>query len=56
MENYRITKATAYDGCIPITVYVVQKCTRGFLVDKWINIRAFQDKKKAISLLELLKR
>ena len=52
---YRIKKDVAYDGCIPVTVYVVQRLQERWFGDKWMNIKGFQDKKKAISLLELLK-
>ena len=51
---YRIKTDVVYDGCIPVTVYIVQRLQERWYGDKWINIRGYQDKKKAISLLELL--
>lgn len=42
-------------GCIPHTIYFVQKLEEGFLSDKWVNIKGFEDRKKAEALLQLLK-
>ena len=53
---YRIKTDVVYDGCIPVTVYIVQRLQERWYGDKWMNIKGYQDKKKAISLLELLKR
>lgn len=53
---YRIKTDVVYDGCIPVTVYIVQRLQERWYGDKWLNIKGYQDKKKAISLLELLKR
>ena len=36
----------AYDGCIPVTVYMVQKYVGGSIFGKWVNIKGFSDKKK----------
>lgn len=45
----------AYKGCEPITIYMVQRCqVRTILGDKWLNIKGFEDRKKAESLFELL--
>ena len=52
----RITPMNAYDGCIPVTVYMVQKYVRGSIFGKWVNIKGFSDKKKAVALLSLLYR
>ena len=35
-----------YDGCIPVTVYMVQKYVGGCIFGKWVNIKGFSDKKK----------
>ena len=51
----RIIPTTAYDGCIPVTVYMVQKYVRGCIFGKWVNIKGFQVKKKAVELMSLLK-
>ena len=37
----RIIPTTAYDGCIPVTVYMVQKYVRGCIFGKWVNIKGF---------------
>ena len=50
----RITPMNAYDGCIPVTVYMVQKYVEGIVFGKWVNIKGFQDKKKAEALMSLL--
>ena len=44
-----------YKGCIPITVHMVQKLEEGWLCDKWVNVKGYEDKKKAEQLLKLLK-
>ena len=50
----RITPMNAYDGCIPVTVYMVQKYVGGCIFGKWVNIKGFSDKKKAEALMSLL--
>ena len=44
-----------YNGCIPITVYMVQKLEEGFLFDKWVNVKGFEDYKKAKQLYNILR-
>ena len=51
----RIIPTTAYDVCIPVTVYMVQKYVRGCIFGKWVNIKGFSDKEKAEALMSLLK-
>ena len=51
----RIVPMDAYDGCIPVTVYMVQKYVGGCIFGKWVNIKGFSDKKKAVALMSLLK-
>ena len=51
----RITPMDAYNGCIPVTVYMVQKYVRGCIFGKWVSIKGFKDKKKAVALMSLLK-
>ena len=55
MSNYRIKIGSGYNGCIPITVHWVQVKKSGFFSDKWENIKGFEDKKKALALLNALK-
>ena len=38
----------------PITAYMVQKYSDGFFGGKWVNVKGFSDKKKAIQLKEML--
>lgn len=52
----RITTMNAYDGCIPVTVYMVQKYVGGSIFGKWVSIKGFSDKKKAVKLKSLLDR
>ena len=46
----------AYVGCIPVTVWIVQKYVGGCIFGKWVNIKGFSDKKKAVELMSLLER
>ena len=50
----RIIPMDAYDGCIPVTVYMVQKYVRGCIFGKWVNIKGFSNKGKAVALMSLL--
>lgn len=50
----RIVLKEVYDGCIPVTVYMVQKYVNHFPFGKWVNIKGFSDKKKAVALMSLL--
>lgn len=52
----RIIPMEAYDGCIPITIYMVQRYAAHFPFGKWVNIKGFSDKQKAVALLSLLYR
>lgn len=45
----------AYDGCIPVTVYMVQKHIEGFIFGRWVNIKGYSDRRKAVELVNLLK-
>ena len=45
----------AYYGCIPVTVYMVPKYVGDCILRKWVNIKEFSDKKKAVALMSLLK-
>ena len=50
----RIIPMDAYDGCILITIYMVQRYADHFPFGKWVNIKGFSDKQKAVALLSLL--
>ncbi len=50
----RIISMEVYKGCIPVTVYMVQKYVGGSIFGKWVNIKGFSDKKKAVALMSLL--
>lgn len=50
----RIIPMEAYDGCIPVTVYMVQKHIDGFIFGKWVSIKGFSDRRKAEELMKLL--
>lgn len=52
----RIISMEVYDGCIPVTVYMVQKYVGGCIFGKWVNIKGFSDKEKAVALMSLLNR
>jgi len=44
-----------YKGCIPITIYMVQRLQEGWLCDKWVNVKGYEDRRKAEKLLKMLK-
>lgn len=50
----RIISMEVYKGCIPVTIYMVQKFVDHFPFGKWVNIKGFSDKKKAVALMSLL--
>lgn len=43
----RIVPMEAYNGCIPVTVWMVQKRVGGCIFGKWVNIKG----KKVFQLL-----
>jgi len=51
----RIIPMEAYDGCIPVTVYMVQKYAEDFIFGKWVNIKGYSDRRKAVELMKILK-
>lgn len=52
---FRIVKVEAYNGYFPINAYMVQRCQeRTFLPNKWVNVKGYEDRRKAESLFELL--
>lgn len=55
MKQYGICTCTYYNGCIPITVYVVQKRIDSFLCHKWVTVKGYDDKDKAVNLYNLPK-
>lgn len=57
MQRYRIYSEPfgAYNGCFPITVHWVQVRKETFWGTKWQNVKGFEDKNKAIELLNILK-
>ena len=50
----RIKSLTAYDGCIPITVFMVQKRLPGHFFGRWVNIKGFANRQKAEELIKIL--
>lgn len=54
MKRYRIITGQGYNGCIPITVYWVQKLQSGFFYDKWVNVKGFDRYERAKQLFDLL--
>lgn len=56
MERYRIEhRYPYYYGCIPIDIWVVQRLQKGWLFDKWVDIKGFDTYDKAEQLLNILK-
>lgn len=57
MKRYRIvSKYPVYvnGGCIPYTIFFVQKFEEGFFRDRWVDIKGFESKKRAEKLLKIL--
>lgn len=50
----RIVPMEAYNGCIPVTVWMVQKRVGGRIFGKWVNIKGFSDKRRASALMSIL--
>ena len=50
----RIIPMDAYDGCMPVTVYMVQKYVGGSIFGKWVNIKGCSEKEKAGERMSLL--
>ena len=50
----RIKKIMAYNGWLPITAFIVQKRIRILFFWKWVNIKGYEDKEKAIDLYNIL--
>lgn len=46
---------SAYNGCIPITVYMVQRRQeRTFLSDRWVYVKGYVSRKRAEELYKTL--
>lgn len=52
----RIISIEVYNGCIPEPVYMVQKYVGDCFFGKWVDIKAFKDKEKAMELMKLLRK
>lgn len=52
----RIVPMEAYNGFIPVTVWMVQKRVGGCIFGKWVNIKGLSDKQMAVASLSLLYR
>lgn len=50
----RIILMEAYDGCIPVTVWMFQKRVGDGIFGKWVNIKGFSDKRRAAALMSML--
>lgn len=53
-KRFRIIQGSGYNGCIPITVYWVQKLEEKTFTSKWINVKGFDTYSRAKELLEML--
>lgn len=52
---FRLVTMPAYNGCIPITAYMIQRREiRTLLPDKWVNVKGYEDKEKAEKLYKTL--
>lgn len=54
-RNFRIITVPAYNGCLPITAYMVQRRQeRRFLSDKWVNVKGYERRMRAEELYKTL--
>ena len=52
---YRIVTVEAYNGCFPITAYMVQRLDRRrFLPDKWVDVKGYSKYTRAKLLFDAL--
>ena len=52
--RYRIKLGEAYNGCIPVSVWFVQKKIDTMFGVQWINVKGYQERSKAEKLLRIL--
>lgn len=53
--NFRIITVQAYNGCLPITAFMIQRLNeRIFLPNEWVNVKGFENYKKAMELFKIL--
>ena len=51
----RTSLIEVYDGCVPVTIYMVQKWKQRLFFGEWANIKGFSDGRKAEKLINYLK-
>lgn len=50
-QLFRIITVQAYNGCLPITAYMIQRRQiHTFLPDKWVNVKGYERWKQAEAL------
>lgn len=52
--RYRIKLGEAYDGCIPVSVWFVQVKKYTMLGVEWVNVKGYEERRKAEKLLRIL--
>lgn len=52
--RYRIKLCEAYDGCIPVSVWFVQVKKDTMLGAEWVNVKDYEERRKAEKLLRIL--
>lgn len=54
-KNFRIITVPAYNGCLPITAYMIQRRQeRTFFPEKWVNVIGYESRRKAVKMYEEL--
>lgn len=52
---FRIVTVQAYNGCLPITAYMVQRrLVFSWRPDKWVNVKGYESRKHAEELYKTL--
>lgn len=54
MKHFRIIKTETYNGCLPVTIYMVQVSHQGLFSTKWTNVKGFDRRERAVELYNLL--
>lgn len=52
--RYRVKSGEAYNGCIPVSVWFVQVKKDTMLGTEWVNVKGYQERRKAEKLLRIL--
>ena len=52
--RYRLKLGEAYNGCIPVSVWFVQVKKDTMFGVEWVNVKGYEERRKAEKLLRIL--